>query len=130
MTADFLLAAQEASYNLFNTKLHCIICNRPPIDSKLSRLNPFHHTIFFEIHFNIILLYTLKTSKWSLLFKLSNLYDVGLAIISLWSTKLILFYVNAKLQITKALIYIHVVHFDSFTYSLRQLFTIQYMCVV
>jgi hypothetical protein len=54
----------------------------------LSQLNPVHNLTsdFFEIHFNIILPYTPRSSKWSVTFRFSS-QNVCSAYPSMWITQ-------------------------------------------
>jgi hypothetical protein len=56
------------------SKVHCHVRNRPTLQPVLSQLNPFHHitSYFYEMHFNIILSSTSRSSNWFLLFRFSD----------------------------------------------------------
>jgi len=67
-------AVQYISRLLWNPKFHYHAHKSSPLDPILSQFNPDHTTshYVFKIHFNVIILFTPKSPKWSLHFMLSN----------------------------------------------------------
>ena len=64
--ANRSLAIQEIILFLCNMKVHYGIHNSPPAEPILSQINQVHSPIpCLEIHFNIILQFTPRFSKWS-----------------------------------------------------------------
>jgi hypothetical protein len=75
-------ASQEMTHPFQNQKVHYVSQNltSPPVPL-LSQINPVYtpKTHFHKIQFNIILPSTPRSSKWSLPFRISNLYFVRIS---------------------------------------------------